>query len=256
VPSLLRSRASKPTDAAETGALRTRRRFARRQWRRRWLSWKPLLVVVLVVGLLIGGVWVVLFSRYLSVQGVQVSGTGLLSVDDVRRAARVPADEPLARVDLAGIERRVESLAPVADATVTRQWPDQLRIVVTERAAVAVVDIGGRIRGMDESGVVFRDYPRPPRNLPLVRTSGSTGGEALREAALVVSSLPAALARRVEHLEVVTVDQITLVLRDGRQVLWGSAEESDAKARVLVALLKEPAASYDVSVPGQPTTSR
>ncbi len=53
-----------------------------------------------------------------------------------------------------------------------------------------------------------------------------------------------------------TVDQITLVLRDGRQVLWGSAEESDAKARVLVALLKEPAASYDVSVPGQPTTSQ
>jgi cell division protein FtsQ len=243
-------------EAGGPAASRTRRRFARRQWRRRWVSWKPLLVLALVLALLVGGLWVVFFSRYLAVQDVMVSGTGLLSTEDVRRAARVPADEPLARVDLAGIERRVESLAPVADATVTRQWPDQLRIVVTERVAVAVVDIGGRIRGMDESGVVFRDYPRPPRDLPLVRTTGRTGGEALREAALVVSSLPPGLARRVEHLEVVTVDQITLVLRDGRQVLWGSAEESDAKARVLVALLEEPAASYDVSVPGQPTTSR
>src|SRR5919112_388584 len=72
---------------------------------------------------------------------------------------------------------------------VTRQWPDALRIDVTERVAVAVVDIGGRVRGMDAAGVVFRDYPRAPRGLPLVRTTGRTGGEALREAALVVSAL-------------------------------------------------------------------
>ena len=71
-----------------------------------------------------------------------------------------------------------------------------------------------------------------------------------------MSALPPALSRRVEHLEVETVDQITLVLRDGRQVVWGSAEDSEAKAEVLVALLKEPARRYDVSVPGQPTTSQ
>ena len=46
------------------------------------------------------------------------------------------------------------------------------------------------------------------------------------------------------------------MLRDGRQVVWGSAEDSAAKAEVLVALLKEPAKRYDVSVPGQPTTSQ
>ena len=262
-----RSKAAKPgrasevagaakADPADVEAARTRRRFARRQWRRRWLSWKPVLAVAFVLALVFGGVWLVLFSRYLAVQSVQVMGTGLLTADDVRHAARVDLDEPLARVDVAAVERRVESLAPVADATVTRQWPDSVRITITERVAVAVVVIGTRIRGMDADGVVFRDFPRAPRNLPLVQTSGSTGTEALREAALVVSALPPALARRVEHLEVVTVDQITLVLRDGRQVLWGSAAESDAKAEVLVALLKEPAKSYDVSVPGAPTTSQ
>jgi cell division protein FtsQ len=129
-------------------------------------------------------------------------------------------------------------------------------IAVEERTPIAVVDIGGRIRGMDDEGVVFRDYPRVPRTLPLVRTTGRTGGEALSEAAQVVSSLPADVSRRVRYLAVVTVDQITLVLRDGRQVVWGSAEESSAKAEVLVALLAEPATVYDVSVPGQPTTSQ
>jgi len=256
MPSLLGRRRAEPDRTQDPASVRTRRRFARRQWRRRWLAWKPLLALLVVLALLAGGAWMVFFSRYLAVQGVMVSGTGLLSANDVRMAARVPDAQPLARVDLVGIERRVEALAPVADATVTRQWPDQISIVVEERAAVAVVDIGGRIRGMDDGGVIFRDYPRTPRNLPLVKTTGRTGGEALSEAALVVSSLPGALAPRVEYLAVVTVDQITLVLRDGRQVLWGSAEESDAKARVLAVLLDEPAKVYDVSVPAQPTISQ
>lgn len=242
--------------AEDPAAVRTRRRFARRQWRRRWVAWKQLLALVVVLALVAGGVWVVFFSRYLAVQAVMVSGTGLLSADDVRIAADVPDGRPLARIDLGAIERRVEVLAPVKDAEITRLWPDQVRIVVEERVPIAVVDIGGRIRGMDDGGVIFRDYPRAPRNLPLVKTTGRTGGEALSEAARVVSSLPAALARRVAYLAVVTVDQITLVLRDGRQVLWGSAEESTAKAEVLGALLDEPAKVYDVSVPGQPTTSQ
>ncbi|MGI8646086.1 MAG: cell division protein FtsQ/DivIB [Nocardioides sp.] len=252
---LIGRRSTADRDTQTTGA-RSRRRFARRQWRRRWLSWKPLLALLLVLGLVGGGAWVVFFSRYLAVQDVQVSGTGLLSADDIRGAARVPDAEPLARVDLDGIERRVEALAPVKSADAVRQWPDRVLITVVERTPIAVVDIGGRIRGMDDAGVIFRDYPRAPRNLPLVKTTGRTGGEALSEAAQVVSALPTSLARRVAYIAVETVDQITLVLRDGRQVVWGSAEDSAAKAEVLVALLKEPARRYDVSVPGQPTTSQ
>ena len=45
------------------------------------------------------------------------------------------------------------------------------------------------------------------------------------------------------------------MLRDGRQVEWGSAEQSKQKAEVLAELLTAvDAKHYDVSVPGQPTT--
>ena len=37
----------------------------------------------------------------------------------------------------------------------------------------------------------------------------------------------------VDHVEVLTVDQITLVLRDERIVLWGSSDDSATKAEVL-----------------------
>ena len=250
-----RPRSAPPTPDVDPGTLRTRRRFARRQWARRWLAWRPVLVVLALLALVVGAVWLVFFSSTLAVTGVRVEGTRDLDPGAVRDAAAVPTGEPLARVDLDRIRSRVEAMAMVSSAEVTRQWPDQVRIEVEEREAVAVVVIGGQVRGMDAEGVVFRSYAKPPPGLPTVRTSSETRRDALEEAALVVESLPGDLATRVDHVEVATIDQISLVLRDGRTVTWGSAEESDAKAEVLTELLRIKAREYDVSVPGQPRTS-
>ncbi|MCW2791113.1 MAG: cell division protein FtsQ [Nocardioides sp.] len=240
---------------AERTTARSRRRFARRQWARRWLAWRYVVAVLLLVALVAGTVWAVFFSSFLAVQGVRVDGLHDLRAGQVRAAADVPMGEPLARVDLDGIRRRVESLAGVRSADVTREWPDQVRVTVVERVAIAVVEIGGRIRGMDADGVVFRDYTQAPAGLPRVQTSSGTRSDALQEAARVIAALPADLARIVDHVGVQTVDQIELVLRDGRVVVWGSADESSVKARVLAALLQHPARTYDVSVPEQPTTA-
>ncbi len=241
-------------DRAAAATRRTRRRFARRQWARRWGAWKWVVAVVLVAGLLGAAWWLLFFSATLSVQGVTVTGTAYLTPTQVQDAARVPIGEPLARVDLDAVSDRVKALAPVASVEVTRSWPDRVRIDVVERSPVAVVEVGGTVRGMDDEGVLFREFSRRPGNLPLVRTFAAAGVDARREAAEVISALPRDVARRVDHLEVESVDQITLVLRDGRSVVWGSAELSDEKARVLVPLLERPAEQYDVSVPSQPTT--
>ena len=72
---------------------------------------------------------------------------------------------------------------------------------------------------------------------------------------MVVASLPAELAVTVDHVEVETIDQISLALRDGRTVVWGSASDSGTKASVLAVLLPQEGQVYDVSVPGQPTIS-
>ncbi|MFC4787335.1 cell division protein FtsQ/DivIB [Nocardioides sp. MAHUQ-72] len=241
--------------AGDRDALRTRRRFARRQWARRWLTWKYVVGLVVVLGLLATGVWAVWFSSLLAVQGVQVTGAPTLGTAQIRKAAAVPTGEPLATLDLGGVQARVESLAGVRSADVSRQWPDEVLITVHERVAIAVVEIGGRVRGMDDAGVVFRDYQHPPADLPRVQTSTETHSDALQEAARVISALPSDLATKVDHVEVETVDQISLVLGDGRRVVWGSADESEEKAQVLAALLPHRHQEYDVSVPGQPTTT-
>jgi cell division protein FtsQ len=108
------------------------------------------------------------------------------------------------------------------------------------------------LRGLDAEGVVFRRYPSRPKSLPLLRMGERTGTEALAEAARVAGVLPAAIAARVNYVEVDTVDTISLSLRNGRTVRWGSADDSAAKAEVLAVLLKQKASLYDVTVPGQP----
>jgi cell division protein FtsQ len=250
----LKTRGRAPADTGERAALRSRKRFARRQWRRRWLAWRYLLVALLVVALLAGGTWLVYFSTVLTVKRVDVEGVHLLSRPQVLRTARVPEGEQLARLDIGAIAARVRSLAAVRSADVSRTWPDGVRIVVEERVAVAVIEIGGRLRGLDAEGVVFNEYAKPPPGLPRISPTSSTTPEALREAAIVVSAFPRELAAMVDHVEVKTVDQITLVLKDERIVIWGSSDDSATKAEVLLQLLRQPAQVYDVSVPGQPTT--
>lgn len=241
-------------DREDRAGRRTRRRFARRQWARRWLSLRYVLALLLVAALLGTSIWLVFFSTQLQVKRVEVVGNELLSDGRIREIADVPLGEQLALVDLRRADARVASLAEVESVDVTRTWPDGVRITVVERTALAVVELAGRLRGLDADGVVFRDYKAAPKGMPRVRAGGSAGTDALREAATVVAALPKSLASRVDYVAVETVDQITLVLRDKREVLWGSAEESALKAQVVDKLLAaQKAPFYDVSVPDNPT---
>lgn len=243
---------------SESGSEKTvriaRRRFLRRQWGRRWLAWRRVVAVVLLVGLVAGGAWLVFFSSVLAVSGVQVEGNRLVSVAAVRRAAAVPTGSPLATADLDAVTARVRRLPAVRSVDVSRAWPDRVRIDVVERRAVAVVEPpgGGDPQGIDATGVAFRDYRVRPRGLPVIRRSTDADTKALADAATVAGSLPPKLAKKVAYVEVATLDRISLELRSGPSVTWGSAADSTNKARVLAVLLTQQARTYDVSVPGQP----
>jgi cell division protein FtsQ len=244
-------RSSGPRDPRK----RSRRRFARRQWLRRWLRWRYVIGSVLLVVLTIAGIWLVFFSSVLTVKHVDVRGESQLTRRQVLAAAQVPDGSHLAQLDLEAIRSRVGALAPVRSVDVSREWPDGVLIKVSERRAVAVVAIGGAYQAVDSDGVLFRTYPRPPVGMPRVVSSAGTSSAALAEAARVISALPPDLAPRVDHVVVRGLDQVSLAMRGGATVVWGSDAQSALKAEVLAKLLPHPARVYDVSVPGQPVTS-
>lgn len=242
-----------PEQRTPPGGGATRRRFQRRQRARRWHVWRRVLLATGAVGVVALGVWLLLFSSVLAVQGARVTGTSVLSEAQVERVARVPLDVPLATADLDAVRARVEGLVAVESAEVTRSWPHEVHIAVTEREAVAAVSWEGTWRGLDRDGVLFVDYEDQPDGLVRVERKAATDVEALAEVATVVDALPGELLERVERVQVETVDSITVRLDDGAVVRWGSADESAEKVRVLELLLEQDAEVYDVTAPGRPT---
>lgn len=233
---------------------RARKAFARRQRSRRWLTWRYVaaaLAFVVLVGL---GVYGLFFSSWLRTEGVEVLGNDLLTEQQVLATAEVPTGGPLVRVDLEAIEKRMRSLATVKSVDVSRKWPHEVRIDIVERTPIAVLDLGKREAALDADGTAFPAPPRARKGLPRLKVGAGANKDALQEGAAVVASLAPEVAGIVEYAEVRTVDEILLHLRDGRLVRWGSADQSEDKAAVLLELLSVKAQTYDVSVPGSPTT--
>lgn len=244
--------------APDRRTARTRRRFLRRQWRRRWLAWKYVAVLAALVVVAGVAVWAFWFSSWLSVKGVDVQGGNFdVPPAGVRAAARVPMGQALLTVDLGEIQRRIETVMPAVESVdVSREWPDRILIKVTERTPVAVIDEADGLHALDATGQVFLTYKRPPKGLPVVQST-STDTDALAQGAQVAAALPATLAPKVDHVQVYTADHIALALADGRTIMWGSAADSALKAQVLAALMaaQPDAHHYDVSVPGSPVAS-
>ena len=225
------------------------RRFSARARRRRLRAARPWLVSLGTVLVLASAAGVGYATPLLGVAHVRVEGAALVTPDEVRAAAAVPAGTPLVRVDLAAVGRRVRGLAPVARATVTRSWPDTLVVRVWERTGVAAVPVDGRYAVVDVTGVAFQTVAAAP-GLPVVKVAHPGPDDATTRAALtVVAALTPELRDLLVALVADAPTRIRLDLRGGKAVIWGDATENEDKARVATSLLGRPVTVIDVSAP-------
>lgn len=217
---------------------------------------RRILVVTAVLGVLAvvaGVLWTVLVSSAFAATTVSVTGTTVLSTDEVTAAAKVPLGTPLARIDTDAIATRVKELKAVADVTVTRVLPHGVKIAVKERTAVYALSSSGGFDLVDASGVAYSSVVDAPKGLVVASITGDD--ERLRhDVATVVTALPQALRDKAALVTAETPDSIVIELSGGAEVVWGSAESSGQKAQVIAALLSQKASVYDVSSPSHPTT--
>ncbi|MEV5594202.1 FtsQ-type POTRA domain-containing protein [Streptomyces sp. NPDC052496] len=230
-------------------------------------SRRTLIITLAGAVLLAGfGTWSLYGSTWLRTERVKVSGTGVLTVGEVVRAAAVPMDTPLVSVDKGAVAERLRAQLPrIKSVEVRRSWPHTVSLKVTERQPELVIQTGGKFVEVDAEGTRFATVAAAPKGVPLlemaVRDSPGLrrfGADRLRRAAgTVVTALPKALHQDVRAVEVRSFDSITLKLTGGRTVVWGSDERSTAKAKVLAAALKaaRDARHFDVSVPTAPAVS-
>lgn len=205
------------------------------------------LVLVVALG---AGAW---FSPVLSVRSVQVQGVTVVSPQQVRDAAAIPAGTPLLQVDLGAAARRVAAIPRVATAQVDRTLPSGVRITVVERTPVAWVTGSGGSHLLDADGFDFATQP-PPAGLPELGVPTPGVNDPRTVAALsVLTMLPPPLREQVVRVSAVSPSAVELTLGQGRTVRWGGVEAAARKAAVLSALLTQPGRVYDVSSPSLPT---
>lgn len=82
-------------------------------------------------------------AKTFAIARIDVTTSGVLTVDDILREADVAVGRNIWSVDAAAVRARLEDNPLVARAEVARQMPDTLRIVVTERVPVARLTTGG-----------------------------------------------------------------------------------------------------------------
>jgi cell division protein FtsQ len=198
--------------------------------------------------------WLLFASSVFGVAQVAVQGSSRVGEAEVVAAAKIPHGTPLARLDMAAVAARVESIPAVASVDVRRDWPRGVTIVVRERVAAAVRERGTGFVLVDRTGVVFGQVARRPRDLPLVSAPVSAGPPALRAALDALDAVPAAIRDQVRSVRAASPDEVTLQLTRGRTVIWGDTGQGARKGAVLAVLLTRKADVYDVSVPDAPTT--
>lgn len=215
-----------------------------RALRRRWVAGLSLVTVLALA-------YVLLFTSLLGVDSVRVEGADSVSATRVRDTASVEHGKPLLRVDTAAIKGRVDTLSALSGAKVSRSWPSTVVISVTERTPVVALGTSQGFQLVDRKGVAYHTVDAKPAKLPLLRDVRGSGS---REAA--VEALAAVPPQLREHVATVSAENkhtVRFTLDDDAEVVWGTADHSERKAKVLAALLTQDGSVYDVSSPDLPT---
>ncbi|HEY8547555.1 MAG TPA: FtsQ-type POTRA domain-containing protein [Acidimicrobiales bacterium] len=242
--------------------MRARRIAVRREEglrRLRRLAWGLGVVTALVVGLALAQ------TPFFDVDRIQVVGAGgQVSAASVRWAAGVHRGDALLTMDEHGAERSIEALPWVADADVRREWPNTVRITVTERAPVALLDSGPGLPQavVDAEGRVLQIGGELPGGLvtvtgvPATLAEGQPLPEVARDALELALRASARLPGEIRSVSPALEAELAM----GGVARFGSLDRLDEKllslATVLARVDMTCADVLDVKVPGTATVSR
>ena len=215
----------------------------------------------------------VFFSPLLATQKITVRGASLLETTQVEQKLEPLRGVPLTRIDEKKVRELIGQDNVIRSVQVESRPPHELVVTLKERTAVAVVKQGDTYHTVDSDGVsLLESATQPDTSVPLVRFSGDdpqTSAE-FHTISTALSAMPSELLAQVKEASATSTSSIALTLRDNTTVQWGTAEESELKAKVLLSLrqaiakrAQEETSSeaqtqkvtvYDVSAPRVPVT--
>jgi cell division protein FtsQ len=216
-------------------------------------------VVAVALAVLAAIAWGVSKSPLLDVDHVRIRGEKKVTAAEVEAAAGIHPGDAMVWIDTGQAVDGVEALPYVKQATVTREWPDTVRIQVRERRPVAwVAGPAGKVL-VDGTGRVLETVDTPPPAVPELRGAKVVpppGGriDAL-DAARVAGALDVLAAAGTTSVER-TDHGVVLHRAEGEEIRMGAPTQIGVKLRAAFAVLQnsegQPVNYVDVSVPTNP----
>ena len=246
---------------------RRRRVEVLRQEGRRRL--RVLVGVTSVVVVTAAGSWVVTDSPLLDLDRVVVEGTERTTPTEVRFASGLRPGQALLDVDVDAATRSVERLPWVRLAVVSRRWPNEVRIRLVEREAVAVAPAdAGALALVDGEGRVVEWVEVAPPGLPVLAglpPAGPAGStlppDGVATLAVAVALPPELRARTVGVAPAAGGrGEVEMSLSPEGMVRLGPPEDLDRKFTAIRAVLSQVdlqnLAVLDVRRPDSPVLTR
>lgn len=229
--------------------------------RRRSASPAALTVITLiVVGL---GTWLVLNSAFFDIRDVRVLGARNVSEEEILRIASIQSGTNLIMLDTGQVASRLREEPWIRDAFVERDLPTTAVIRVIERRPVGWVESPAGFAIVSGDGTILEPATAAPLKLPGIGSWPGTmiPGERVEGLAVplrVTGAMPPGLLHQVASATLEETD-VTLHLRAGGSVLFGTPTQIDAKNQALDEMLRWAASegieihAVDVRVPAAPT---
>lgn len=221
--------------------------------------WRAGFFALAAAAILAAAVWALLGSSLLVARSVRVTGAPAAQRAEVLRAAGIAPGTPLIRINTAAVARRVERIAQIQSAQVSRHWPDSVVIAVRERTPALAVASSGGFALVDRFGVVIGHVATRPPGMVLLAVAGADltalrGSPGIQAAVTVLRQLPPSIRRLVRAVAAPSANAVTLDLRRGITVLWGGTDRPGAKAAELTILMRTRASYYNLAGPDTAVT--
>lgn len=234
------------------------RRFTRRSRHRRTF-WLGLTASLAVLGVLLA---VAIYSPVMSLRTIRIEGATSVPADEIKTTLEGQLGTPLALLDYDRIKGELEKYPKIRSFVTEVVPPSTLVVKITERSAIAQVQSSTGFLVIDPAGVVISNSPKRISGLPILRVDFSDpNSPAFRSAIEVLIALPDSIRSQVSEITATSKDDVTLALVSANQsVIWGSAERSALKARVLEELMnvqgQKSGLEFDVSAPLSPVVKQ
>jgi len=234
--------ASKKASSVQKAAARRRKKAEKVEYRsltgatrRRRMVWG---VSVGSIGALIVGVTVLTLSPLLALTIVVVEGAERVKVSEVEQALQPFYGEPLAKVSPELIASALEPLTLIQAFTTRIEPPNTLVVSIVERKPLGVVSGANGFLVVDAAGVALWSTPERPFDLPRIGSLPDRNPASFLAATRVLSVLPPDLVAQIDTISATTLDDVRFSMRGSEhQVVWGGADRTREKARVLQASL-------------------